>query len=292
MIYSIRNEQLQVSVETRGGSLWSIQDNENTEYLWQGDPKYWGDRAPNLFPYIARLTEGKYLLDGTIYHMDIHGFIKDCDLQVKEQRADSLCLYMKDTPQTYSQYPYRFSYEIHYCLHGKKLRVTYHVENLDEKTMYFGIGGHPGFQVPLEEGLAFEDYYLQFPDSNGIQKVGMTSDCFVNGKREVFSLEKGQVLPLKHTLFDDDAIILDQIPKQVSLLAQNRRKGICVSFPQMRYLGLWHKPKSDAPYLCIEPWSSLPSRKDVVEDLAKQEDLISLESHKSYDNQWEIEILS
>lgn len=292
MIYSIRNEQLQVSVETRGGSLWSIQDNENTEYLWQGDPKYWGDRAPNLFPYIARLTEGKYLLDGTIYHMDIHGFIKDCDLQVKEQRADSLCLYMKDTPQTYSQYPYRFSYEIHYCLHGKKLHVTYHVENLDEKTMYFGIGGHPGFQVPLEEGLTFEDYYLQFPDSNGIHKVGMTSDCFVNGKREVFSLEEGRVLPLKHTLFDDDAIILDQIPKQVSLLAQNGRKGICVSFPQMRYLGLWHKPKSDAPYLCIEPWSSLPSRKDVVEDLAKQEDLISLESHKSYDNQWEIETLS
>lgn len=292
MIYSISNEQLHVRIETKGGSLWSIRDRENTEYLWQGDPQYWSDRAPNLFPYIARLAEGKYLLDGKIYHMDIHGFVKDCDLQVKEHGEDFLCLFMKDTIQTYQQYPYKFSYEIYYRLCGNKLCVTYQVENLDDKKMYFGIGAHPGFRVPLENGFAFEDYFLQFPNANGIQKVGMTSDCFVNGSKDSFLLEEDEILPLRHTLFDDDAIILDQIPKQVGLFARNGRKGVLVSFPQMRYLGLWHKPKSDAPYICIEPWPSLPSRKNVIEDLAKQEDLISLASCKSYDNQWEIEILS
>ena len=292
MVYSISNEQLHISIKTKGGSLWSVRDRENTEYLWQGDPKYWSDRAPNLFPYIARLTEGKYLLDGKIYHMDIHGFVKDCDLRIKEHGADSLCLFMTDTPETYSQYPYRFAYEIHYHLCGSKLSVTYRVENHDEKIMYFGIGAHPGFRVPLEKGLAFEDYYLQFPESDGMQKVGMTEDCFVNGEREAFPLGEGGILPLKHTLFDDDAIILDNVPKQVELAAKNGSKGVRVSFPQMRYLGLWHKPKSDAPYICIEPWSSLPSRKNVVEDIAKQEDLISLSPHKSYENRWEIEILS
>lgn len=292
MIYSIDNEQLHVEIETNGGSLWSIRDRENTEYLWQGDPKYWSDRAPNLFPYIARLTEGKYLLEGNIYHMDIHGFVKDCNLQIREDGEDFLRLFMQDTPDTYIQYPYRFTYEICYRLSGSKLCITYHVENQDEKRMYFGIGGHPGFRVPIEEGLAFEDYYLQFPDTNGIQRVGMTSDCFVNGEREAFSFEQDGILPLSHSLFDDDAIILDQMPKQVSLFAGNGRKGIQVLFPQMRYLGLWHKPKSDAPYICIEPWTSLPSRKNVVEDLAKQEDLVSLSPHEYYENQWEIEILS
>ena len=28
--------------------------------------------------------------------------------------------------------------------------------------MYFGLGGHPGFNVPLEAGLSFEDYCLEF----------------------------------------------------------------------------------------------------------------------------------
>ena len=292
MIYSISNDQLHISIETMGGSLWSVRDRENTEYLWQGDPQYWRDRAPNLFPYIARLTDGKYLLDGKIYQMDIHGFIKDCDLQIKERGADHICLFMTDTPQTYRQYPYRFSYEIHYHLCVRKIIVTYHVENRDDKIMYFGIGAHPGFRVPLEDGLVFEDYYLQFPDSDAVLKVGMTSDCFVNGEREAFPLGTGGALPLKHALFDDDAIILDQVPKQVDLLSKNGSKGVRVSFPQMRYLGLWHKPKSDAPYICIEPWSSLPSRKNMVEDLAGQEDLVSLAPQKSYENRWEIEILS
>lgn len=27
-------------------------------------------------------------------------------------------------------------------------------------------------------------------------------------------------------------------------------------------------PKTDAPYVCVEPWTSLPSRQDVVEELS------------------------
>ena len=36
--------------------------------------------------------------------------------------------------------------------------------------MYFGVGGHPGFAVPLEKGLAFEDYCLQF-EAPGIRSA-------------------------------------------------------------------------------------------------------------------------
>ena len=32
--------------------------------------------------------------------------------------------------------------------------------------MYFGIGGHPAFNVPLESSLTFEDYYLSFSPKN------------------------------------------------------------------------------------------------------------------------------
>ena len=49
-----------------GAQLLSIRASDGTECLWQGDPAYRSDRAPNLFPYVARLTEGKYYLDGQL----------------------------------------------------------------------------------------------------------------------------------------------------------------------------------------------------------------------------------
>jgi galactose mutarotase-like enzyme len=58
----------------------------------------------------------------------------------------------------------------------------------------------------------------------------------------------------------------------------------------MKYLGLWHVPKTKAPYICIEPWSSLPSRQDIVEEFENQSDLISLPSGETYNNPWVITI--
>ena len=48
-------------------------------------------------------------------------------------------------------------------------------------------------------------------------------------------------------------------------------------------------PKTDAPYICLEPWTSLPSRQDVVEDLEKQPDLIRLEPKNVYKTTWSLE---
>ena len=158
MIYTIENEALKVQISDRGAELMSIQTKDGTEYLWQGDEAYWGDRALNLFPYIARLTEGKYTLDGRTYHMDIHGFVKGSVLEVQEQEADRIAFRLTQSEETLKQYPFDFVYQIRYELEGSRLSVVFSVENPNGRTMYFGIGGHPGFFVPMEEGLAFEDY--------------------------------------------------------------------------------------------------------------------------------------
>ena len=76
MEYTIQNQELSVTVSDFGAELRSIRSKDGTEYLWQGDPTFWKDRAPNIFPYVARLTEGKYSLKGREYQMKIHGFVK------------------------------------------------------------------------------------------------------------------------------------------------------------------------------------------------------------------------
>ena len=37
--------------------------------------------------------------------------------------------------------------------------------------MYFGIGGHPEFNIPMEEGLSFEDYELEFSRACEPQRI-------------------------------------------------------------------------------------------------------------------------
>ena len=55
--------------------------------------------------------------------------------------------------------------------------------------MFFGLGGHPGFRVPLEEGLAFEDYRVELSPEAGPVQVGFTPQHFLNGQDRPFPLD-------------------------------------------------------------------------------------------------------
>lgn len=281
-VFQIQNEHLTVRIEERGAQLLSIKDKEGTEYLWQGDDRYWEERSPILFPYIARMTDRKYQLFGKTYEMDIHGFAKDMTFSPVEESETKVVLVIGNNEVTYAQYPYEFKFYVTYELDGGKLMMTYKVENRDEKTMYFGIGGHPGLNVPFEEGTVFEDYCLMFDEKTDAKRVGMTDDCFVNGEENEFPLVDHQILPLRHELFDHDAVIFHHMPKKITLMSPKAKKKVHVTYPDVEYLGLWHAVETDAPYVCVEPWSSLPSRKDIIEDLETQPSIMSLESGKQH----------
>ena len=86
----LQNENLTLRVDPLGAQMMELRSRQGTQFLWNGDAKYWRDRAPVLFPYVARLTDGSYTLYGERYSMDIHGFAKDSVFSVEEQSADSV----------------------------------------------------------------------------------------------------------------------------------------------------------------------------------------------------------
>lgn len=288
MEYEIKNSRLCVRISSKGGEFRSIRDGNGREYLWQGDEATWTDRGPNLFPYIARMTDKTYTFKGKAWHMDIHGFLPYSEMELVSHEEQKLVLRLDSSPETLEKYPFVFSLEIQWELKEEVLEITYRVLNRDNQTMYFGIGGHPGFRVPWDEDTEFEDYFLDFGESTEPERVGFSEDCFVNGQNIPFALRENRYLDLKHELFDQDAIVLRKTPRHVVLGSKKSGSAIEVNFPGMTYIGFWHWPKTAVPYVCIEPWSSLPSRKGVVEDLETQEDLISLPAGKSYENQWSI----
>lgn len=290
MDITIKNENLSLTVDTVGAQMMHLLA-EGTEYLWQGDPKYWSDRAPHLFPFIGRLTNNSYRLGSAVYPMTIHGFACVSDFAVIEVSEDRLVLELRDSKETRKQYPFAFSLQITYRLAGNRLDITYRIQNLSDVPMPFGIGGHPGFRVPLVDGETFEDYAIHFTHPCQPDRVGFTPAVYLSGHDEKYPLAEDTRIDLRHDLFDEDAIILKNVSREVTLRSNKSGKGVCVSFPKMPYLGIWHWPKTDAPYVCIEPWTSLPSRQDIVEDFYCKSDMLQLEPQCAYTNTWSITVL-
>lgn len=301
-IRTIANDRLTVEIETLGAQPKSIRDAAGHEYLWQGDPTYWKGRATNLFPFVGRMKGQRYTLFGQTYEMGCHGFARGMEFSVCEESGDEVVFLLCDNEETRAQYPYRFAFRIRYRLMENRLEITYQVENGDDKKMYFAVGGHPGFFVPMEQGLSFEDYVLEFAgeataengkterlDPSAVERVHMSERALPDGFVP-FALEGGRRLPLRHDLFNEDAVVLKNMTRRVALYSPKGKRRITVDFPQMPYVGFWHANRTDAPYVCIEPWSTLPGWDETDEDFEKQADMLHLNPGETYRNTWGITV--
>lgn len=288
MLHTIGNSFLKVTVSELGAELQSILGADGTEYLWQGDAAFWAGRAPVLFPFVGRLNDKQYWLDGNRYEIGIHGFARTSRFVLEERAEDRLVFLLTDNEETYSQYPRRFALRVIYTLRDDTLEMLCQVENRDHRMMYFGIGGHPGFRVPLVAGIPFEDYRIRFAEKGTPDRQILSPAYFVSGKTEPYQLDNGEILHLRHDLFDGDAVVLSNVSRQVTLETPKDSHGVTVTYPQMPHLGLWHKPMAEAPYVCIEPWYTLPAVQDEVTVLEERKDMIALEPGKLYENTMKI----
>ncbi|MBR2336786.1 MAG: aldose 1-epimerase family protein [Clostridia bacterium] len=291
MVYTIENSNLSVSVETKGAQLKSVfSKHTGVEYLWQGDARYWTGRAYNLFPFVGRFAEGKYVVEGKEYAMDRHGFARGSEFALTEQTDNSLTFEIRETDQTLAIYPFRFIFTVKFKIEGKRLTVRYGVKNMGENTMYFGLGGHPGFNVPFDGGR-FEDYFVEFEEVGSPTQVIANEKGLMTTERRAMELENGKIIRLEHGLFDNDAIIMQGACKTVYIKSDKTKRSIKVSYPNMDYLGLWHMPKTDAPYLCVEPWMTLPSPDGKPEVLETKENIGVLEPNQDFSIDFDIEII-
>ena len=260
------------------------------EYLWQGDPNYWTGRAYNLFPFVGRFAEGKYVVEGKEYAMDRHGFARGSEFTLVKQTENSLEFEIRESLETLAIYPFKFVFVVKFEIIGKKLVVTYVVQNTGDNTMYFGLGGHPGFNVPFNGGK-FEDYFVEFETEGKPTQVIANEKGLMTEEKIPMSLENGKIIRLQHSLFDNDAIIMQDVSKTVYLKGTSTDRCVKVSYPEMEYLGLWHMPKTDAPYLCIEPWMTLPSPDGKPEVLETKEHVGKVEPNKYFSTYFDIEII-
>lgn len=256
-VIEISNGELTASVDSHGAELKSLRNVENgTEYMWCGDPAYWGKTSPVLFPFIGVLKHGEYRFHGETYKMTKHGFARDMEFKLVSHEASEVWFALDANEKSREMYPFDFKLEIGYRLDGKKLKMLWRVENLSEETIHFSIGGHPAFNCPLHKGDRREDYYLKFENKDCIRCTIIGTDGLVSGHHVVHELAKG-LLPVRDELFDRDAMVMeDRQLQEISLLTPDKKPYIKVSF-QTPVVAVWAPTGLRAPFVCIEPWYGL-----------------------------------
>ena len=61
MKISIKNNQLTAVIDSIGAELVSLKKSStNREYIWEGNPVFWGKHSPVLFPIVGTLKNNQY----------------------------------------------------------------------------------------------------------------------------------------------------------------------------------------------------------------------------------------
>lgn len=286
----LENEVLLVEMKTAGAELTRIfHKDTGLEYLWNADSKFWGRHSPVLFPTVGRLVEDTYLVDGKPYHLGQHGFARDRDFQVIEQTEKSVRFELDADEDSLAVYPYKFKLSIIYTIEKNTVAVSYEVENTDNKRIYFSIGAHPAFNLPLTDGTTFEDYYLDFGTEENLETLCLEGP-YRSGEIKKVVDKPAQYLPLSYDLFKNDALIFESLKqKEMTIKSDKTPHFVKVSFPEFPFVGVW-TAKPGTPFLCIEPWYGIADGAGESVELRDKAGIEHLEPEAVFASEYEITV--
>lgn len=280
--YEIRSEFIVAKVNPFGAELKSLVDLENgKEYLWQGDKKFWPRSAPHLFPIVGKLKDDKFRIGRRFYGMGQHGFARDSVFDTVQVRKDEVTFRLGYNGETLKVYPYKFLLEVTYRVYGPKLFVEYRVFNVDKHEIYFSLGFHPAFNIPIQNGK-LEDYYIEFEEREPTGAYFLTQGLVNFEHKDDSTVFDGRRISLNEKLFESDALIFkDLLSNRVALKNKIDAREVIVEISDAPYLGIW-RPVG-APFVCIEPWYGVADSVFSDYDFLKKEGLYELEKSESFD---------
>jgi galactose mutarotase-like enzyme len=250
---NISSKALTVDVSPNGAELRSLQDVEGCEYLWQGDPQWWSQRAPLLFPVVGPLHNNEYIWKSRRYTLPVHGFGAMLKFNCVHHSASKIVLLSASNPETYKAYPFEWALQVTYTVSENTLTTVYEVKNTGHEKMFYSIGAHPGFSLAWNQDDALEDYFFMFDNDDILHSGLLTKGGLLSEETEVIACPSG-ILPFNQDLIRKHAMILLTLrSRQVSLGCSRSPRRLDILLNDFPFLGIWSKP--GAPFVCLEPWN-------------------------------------
>ncbi|UOQ47669.1 aldose 1-epimerase family protein [Gracilibacillus caseinilyticus] len=289
MALEIQNEVLKVEIAKQGAEIRKVKHMENgLDYMWTGDKTYWGRVSPVLFPIVGRLKEDQYQLNGKTFTMSQHGFLRDVEFEVDKHTTNSISFVFHSDGQFRHMYPYEFTAYIHYSLQGESLAVRWEIINKNAEEMYFSIGAHPAFRLPLIEDETMEDYSLHITPAKDKEVIEYElKDALIHEKGAANDIEE---IPLSNSLFKNDALVYSNIDK-VKLASHKSENGVEVLFGNFPFVGVWSPYGEDgkiAPFVCIEPWYGIADTYDATGDMKEKLGVQKLKKGETFTSEYHI----
>ncbi|MCL6604034.1 MAG: aldose 1-epimerase family protein [Paenibacillus sp.] len=290
MITTLKSSLATAQIKSIGAELISFKRADNgCEYIWSGDAQYWTGHSPVLFPIVCAVNNGEISVDGKSYKLNNHGFARQSEFELVDASESRAVYRYSYNETTLAIYPYKFDLYITYTLNGNKLEVSYTVDNVDDKDIFFQLGTHPAFNCPLDEGGHIQDYYLEFEQKETLERLFMNKSNQLDSGRSEVILENEQILPLSHEMFEEGALVFRNINSgQVSLKSKQSSKSVVLSYENFPYMGVW-QPKN-APFVCVEPWHGIADADNFTGELKDKEMVISLNPGESFKSSLTIEV--
>ena len=287
----LENDQLRVTISDHGAELSGIFNKKNNrEVLWNADPAYWKRHAPVLFPNVGRLYNDTSLINGKTYTSGQHGFARDMEFVCTEETGTSVTHLLEATDTTKRAWPYDFQLYITHTLNGRDLTVSWKVINKDSETMYFTIGAHPAFNVPVLSDTVQSQYHLTFSGQKELTYclLDATLGTALPDQPHTLSLENG-TCPIDAHMFDEGALIFDnsQITKAGITLPDGTPyvEISCEGFPNF---GIWSA--IGAPFVCLEPWMGRCDNTGYEGELSQKPNINTLKPAEVFDKSYMISI--
>ena len=278
---SIRSDEMSVKVSTDGAQLMSVEKN-GTEYLWQGDPAYWADRAPVLFPAVGAVRNGRTIFEGKYYDLTKHGLVRHAEFAVREHTAGSVTLGVTDSEESLLKYPYHFDFSVKYEVKENVLSCEMTAVNTGSRKMPYILGGHPAFNVPFAGGK-FEDYAVRFEKPETMSLPSINADMLIDHSQPLMKIENLSEIKLSHDLFLNDALIFDGTDsKKISLVSPDG-KSIEMDYSDFAIIAVWSS-RNGGPFAALEPWVGCATCTDEDDDFLSKRYVQILEpgEKKSY----------
>lgn len=282
---TLENAILKVTVSPQGAELHSLFHKENNlEYLWNGDPKFWNRHSPVLFPIVGGLKDDHFIYKGERYKLPRHGFARDSSFEVENTFGDSCSFVLKSSEESRNIYPFEFLLRLKYQLNANNITISYEIENPSEDHLLFSIGTHPAFNIPLVKGTNYEDYYLQFSQAENSNRWTL-SDNLID--KPAYFFHNHDKIQLKPSLFYDDAIVFKDLKStRISICSDKTTHGLHCDFAGFPFMGLW--ASKDAPFICIEPWNGIADSINHNQQLEEKEGIITLPAGGKWKANWAV----
>jgi galactose mutarotase-like enzyme len=280
---TLSNSELTATINSFGAELISLKNKSNREFIWEGNPDYWGKHSPILFPIVGSLKNDNYIYNISIYHLPRHGFAREMDFEVKEKTDLEVVFSLKQTRATLEKYPFNFELQISYTLTNSVLKIGFKVINNNDFSMPFSIGAHPAFALPSD----FKNYELLFEKSEKLIVSTLQNDLISNATY-ILPMENNS-LRLNYSLFENDALIFKTIASKSVSITENKIPFLKVHYNDFPSLGIW--TKSQAPFICIEPWIGYADTIENNGNLEDKEGIQILGENQTFETNYLIEIL-